>query len=218
MKEIIINNLTSIFTLSGVIVGALINNIFNRDLKVRETKLLVTKTIIDKRMNSYEQIIGISKILRTVVSTYKTDDNSNLITYPRGMEDNESFQILFKGVVNAINDGSHWIDIETTRELGFMQDYLASLSRYVKQVEDNKDSLISIKELGLVIKQDFIDLSGSLEDKIFKSYPDNLINLKTTKSSKWHKYKKEATKKRFEQTLLFSKEEEILSKIDNSKK
>ena len=217
MKEIIIQNIPTIFSLIGVIIGAILAHASNWILKTRETKLLVTKTLIDKRIEAYEKIIAIAKVLRITVSTYEKDYDSNLITYPRCLEDNESFELLFKTASTAINDSSHWLDTQTTRELGLVQDYLATLSIYVRNINQSNNADFVLKDLGIIIKQDFIDLSSSLEKVIFKSYPQNLINLKTNYSFDWHKYQKDETHRRLSKLKLIENEKLILSKINTAR-
>lgn len=196
--------MSAIIALSGVIIGALINNFFNWNIKRRETQLKLIEKQVDKKIQAYENVLTIAKALRMVITTYKTDSNSNLITYPSVLENKNNFSELIHSFSSIVNTYSHWLDIETIRELYFVQDYLATLSQSVENVNDKK-----MQTLGLIIKQDFIDLSSSLEKIILESYQNKITNLGVKKINGWHKYKKDETLKRLNGLILMRDKDKI---------
>lgn len=204
--KLIKSNMPVIIALSGVVIGAIINNIFNWNIKKRETQLKLIEKLIDKKIQAYEAVLMIAKTLRVVITTLKTDDNSNLITYPNVLENKNKYSELISSFSSIVNSHSHWLDTKTIRELYFVQDYLSTLYQNVENINDE-----NIKTLGILIKQDFIDLLSSLEKIILESYQNKITNLDIKKINGWHKYKKEETINRLNEFLIMKKKFEITS-------
>jgi len=109
-----------------------------------------------------------------------------------------------------IHHNSHWLNTNLERELGFFQDYMVTLNMRIKGQNDS-----NVKIIGLIVKQDFIDLASNLENLTFEFFRKDIYKLKINKHNEWHKYPKEITKKRMNETILFKEFKEI-DKIINS--
>ena len=102
---------------------------------------------------------------------------------------------------------------ETKRELNFVQDYLVNLFQLLSNVDSNKYLAI-----GQVIRQDFIDLSSTLEKKSFAFFKNDVRRLTLSDPEIWHKYKRTITEERLKETALFKQCEKILRIIDSDQK
>jgi hypothetical protein len=183
--------------LFGVFIGIIVTTISNWKLKTKETKLRILEKTFDKRIKAHEEILQISKILRTTISTDKTDNDHNLITYPAVLQDYQYFDNFRGKFYDITNENNHWLGIELLRELYFIQDYLASLDLQIKDKNDE-----NLPKIAVIVKQDFIDLAGNLENISLKFFEEDLLNLKKITNIGWHKYETEITYKRFSDTNL----------------
>ena len=97
----------------------------------------------------------------------------------------------------VLGRNSIWMDIELYRYMNYIQDYLESLSSNIRDIEENRFPLV-----GVVIKQDFVDMAVELEKEAFKFFEKDIysINLKMKKGH--HKFPREETVKKFENTQL----------------
>jgi hypothetical protein len=57
-------------------------------------------------------------------------------------------------------------------------------------------------QLGELIRQDFVDLSSSLEKKAFQFFQTGIRKLRPDSLNQWHKYKRPETERRLGSTLL----------------
>ena len=188
----------------GVIIGALITTIVSWKLKAKEVKLRVIEKVFDKRIIAHEDILKITKLLRTTYQTYKADEQRNALTYPAFLHNRKSFDDLLENVSIYINVNSHWLDIEIFRELNYLQDYLCNLDAYLKSLDET-----NYAELGLKIKKDIIDLANSLEKLTLKFFKEDIYLLNLKVSEGFHKYPKNETLERLNKTELLK----IIDKI-----
>jgi hypothetical protein len=183
--------------LAGVVFGILITTISNWKLRTKETKLRLIEKTFDRRINAHEDILRISELLRTTVSTYVVDNDHNLITYPGILQSHEMFDNFLGKFYDLTNSNTHWISIELFREINYIQDYLSSLSIQIKDKDDKV-----LPEIAILIKQDIIDLSGNLERQALRFFSEDLPKLKRLSNSGWHKYDLRITEKRLMDCLL----------------
>jgi hypothetical protein len=194
----------SLLGLLGVIIGALATSFVNLKLKSKETKLRIVEKIFDKRIQAHENILLLTKDIKTVVSTREVDENYNIISFPKSLISKDEYSHFLNQTCSIIHQNNHWFNTDLERELGFLQDYLASVNQTIKDVDDIKLPLI-----GLVIKQDFIDLAANLDKLTFDFFRKDIYKLSINKHDEWHKYPKDITLKRYEETLLYRKQNEI---------
>ncbi len=67
--EITIAIITSAASILGVILGASITAFINWSVKTKETKLRIQEKIFDRRIEAHEEILRLSQLLRTTIST-----------------------------------------------------------------------------------------------------------------------------------------------------
>jgi hypothetical protein len=188
----------------GVMVGTIITSIVNIFVTKKETKLRVLEKVFDKRIQAYENILFLVKLIRTVNPTNKANERGYLLTYPISLNSKNSFSEFKDDLLIGIDKNLHWLNIELVRELYLLQDYFVNLDILVNDLEEEK-----IIELGLIIKQDFIHFAMNIENLAFDFFRKDIYNLKINKNKEWHKYEKTESRKRLQNTLLFSKKNEI---------
>jgi len=166
----------------------------------KDAKLRVREKIFDKRINAHEEIHALCQVMRTTISTHLVDLQNNAITYPKLLLNRELYSNFKVNFVQVLGKNSIWIDIELYRYMNYIQDYLENLSSSIKDIEDK-----NFPYVGVLIKQDFIDMALELEKETFKFFEKDIysINLKIKKGH--HKFSKEATFKKFENTQLIKK-------------
>ena len=204
------DNITSaLIAFCGIIIGTAITSMMSFVSIKKETKLRIIAKIFDKRIQAYENILSLVKSIRTVVPIERTDEGGNLIGYPRSLNSVEEFVEFSNYLFVTINENTHWLNIELVRELSFLQDYFTNLRLTIKKIDEEK-----VIDLGLIIKQDFIDFALNIENLAFDFFRKDIYDMKINKNTKWHKYKKSETRRRLERTLLFSKKNEIYNNIN----
>ena len=87
-----------------------------------------------------------------------------------------------------------------------MQDYLVNLNNVIEglELDDNK-----LRKVGVVVKQDFIDIAAEIEQLCFKFYNNEVTKMKLKNKGKWHKHPREVTEAKFQATNLYKYNKEI---------
>ncbi len=145
-----------------MVIGTLTTFIVNLKLKSKETKLRIIEKVFDKRIQAHENILFLTKEIKTVISTKEVDDNYNIIAFPKSLSSKDDFSNFLNQSCSIIQLNNHWINTDLERELGFFQDYLASVYQKIKDVDD-----VKLPMIGLLIKQDFIDIATNLTKLTF---------------------------------------------------
>ena len=202
---------SSIIGLSGVIIGSIITSIYSLKIKSRETKLRIVEKIFDKRIQAHENILILIKLIRSVISTGKADIDGNLITYPSSMTSRENFDKFSNEIFLTFNLNAHWLNTELEREFWFLQDYLTSLSNIIQNAED-----LEFPRIGIIVKQDFIDLASNLENLTFEFFRKDIYEMKINQHNEWHKYPKKETHSKFNKTTLVMNRSDIDKTIKNN--
>lgn len=201
--QILIPSLTGLI---GVLIGSLIGVFANYKLKKRESQLRILEKVFDTRLKAYESVLEMIKSLRVTISTYSSDIDDNLITYPLILGNKYMLEEFLSKFYSNSNSNSHWLDLDVVHELYYIQDYLANLNGYLLEIDEKH-----YPDIGKIIKQDFIDMSTKVESKLLTFFEKDIytINLKTKKGH--HKLPKEVTKKRLNDSLLLINKDIIYS-------
>jgi hypothetical protein len=210
MIELIEKYNTVIFTLLGVTLGALITFIGNLVLKRNELKLKLREKVLDKRMQAHENIINLTKTLRTMNILGFDSKTKEVLRIPNILTSRQQFDEWYTQYYNLTAYSTTWLSTDLTRELNLFLDYIINLYEKIQNIDDKKIILI-----GYIIRQDFIDFSGELEKLAFILFERDLYKLKLNDLKKWHKYEKTETEKRLQNTELLKKEIEIDKIINN---
>ncbi len=218
MNEFVIflnSNTAAIFALIGTIAGAGISIVGSLLINDKSLQLRLKEKVIDRRIDAHEKIIHLSKSIRTMVSLGHEDEKGELARYPVIMTSVKGFDEWGTYFYDTISSCSTWLSIDVTRELNLFQDYIINLRELIRFVEE--DGLLP--EIGLIIRNDFIEFSDKIEKLAYKFFDRDLLKLKFGDLDKWHKYPLEKTKERLQSTALFSnriKINEIISKSKQS--
>ncbi|HRF76261.1 MAG TPA: hypothetical protein PLJ00_15910 [Chitinophagales bacterium] len=189
--------ITAFFGLIGTLIGAGISFFANVYQSSKEAKLRVREKIFDKRINTHEEIIAFCQVMRTTVSTHEGDAQNNVITYPMLLINREHYGNFIKNFVQVLGRNSIWMDIELYRYMNYIQDYLESLSSNIRDIEEKSFPLV-----GVLIKQDFINLALELEKEAFKFFEKDIYNINLKMKKGHHKFPREETVKKFKNTQL----------------
>ena len=201
MNDILI---TSLIGFSGVIIGTVITSVISLKIKSKETKLRIIEKVFDKRIEAHENMLFLIKKIRSVMSTGQADSDNNLITFPNSMTDKDNLSKFTNEVSISFHLNAHWLNTNLEREFGFVVDYLTSLSHIIQDAKD-----IDLPRIGIIVKQDFIDLASSLENITFDFFRKDIYDMKINTHNEWHKYPKEQTYSRFNETNLVKLRTEI---------
>lgn len=184
----------------GVILGAGITALVSWLSVRKETKLRIQEKIFDRRITAHEEALRFSKLLRSTLSTKKADDTGELITYPVYIHNRKNFDELINELYMVNNLNSHWFDSDIIQELKYIQDYIGNLDN---QLELNSENLYP--KIGTIVRNDFFEISTSLEEKIIKFFRDDIYKIKLQPKVGEKKLEENAFQKRFRETNLYQK-------------
>lgn len=209
LLNLLSKNISAVFALIGALAGAGISVIGTLLVNEKDLKLRLKEKVINHRIDAHEKVIQLSKSFRTMVSLGKADENGELMRYPAIMTSIETFDAWHLYFYEVTSSGSTWLSTEVTRELNFFQDYIINLREYLRGVK-NEDN---VKEIGAILRPDFISFSDRIEKIAFKYFERDLMRMSLGDLGQWHKFPMDVTKKRFESTTLFIEREKINSLI-----
>lgn len=184
----------------GVILGAGITALVNWLSISKETKLRIQEKIFDRRISAHEEALRFSKLLRSTLSTKKADESGELITYPVYIHNRKNFDELINELYKVNNLNSHWFDSDIIQELKYIQDYLGNLDN---QLELNSEELYP--KIGTVVRNDFFEMSTSIEEKVLKFFRDDIYKIKLQPKTGEKKLEERTFQKRFKKTNLYQK-------------
>lgn len=201
---------------SGVVSGvtiAILNYLLSKKLKYREAQLKILDKIIDKKIIAYDNILNFVSLTR-IVSIYPGETDLNIefdkFDYPLRfigvLDSRDVFNEYWSMFVKVSQDNSRWLDIGLIRELNFMQDYLVNLNGMIDNLKLNNEQL---RKVGIVLRQDFIDLAYEIEKLCLVFYNKEVTKMKSRNKNQWHKYPREITESRFKETNLYKYKDEI---------
>lgn len=189
--------LSALIGLAGVGMGVIVSAVVNFQLKSKETRLRLLEKIFERKIAAYEQMIEIVTDLRTMTSANEVDENGNLVSYPSCLNSKNEFETFYNETALKFHKASYWLEIEIIREMNFVIDYLIQINITLDSNPDN-----SIKQIRQIAKQDFIEQTSNLEKHIANFFKRDIFTLKQNKDIKWHKYEKEETIRRLDNTFL----------------
>ncbi|WPR71298.1 hypothetical protein SLW70_15370 [Flavobacterium sp. NG2] len=196
--------ITPLLSFIGVIIAAFLAFFSSSFLKKKETLLKISEKILDKKLEAHENVLQLAKYLRSTISDNKFTVDKELITYPIILANKDNYLDWKKDLFIKSNNNSHWLSNEVINEIYFIQDYFLNLDQTLENVHD--ENLINV---GIILKNDFIDLSNNLEKKILLYFDNGWKNLKTISNNKKHKLAKKVSLERFEKSNLNKRHLEI---------
>lgn len=204
LSSFIDENASAIFALAGALGGGLLSFIGALLLKKREFSLAVSSKILDRRIDAHEKVIALATEMRVMVGLGGVTESGEVRRSPQIMMSRETFEDWFTRFTKLSMEGTSWLSTSTKREVNFVQDYLITLHLYLENVPSER-----FLDLGEIIRQDFIDLSASLEKKAFLFFQKGIRKLQPDNLDEWHKYERSETERRLHATSLLLKHAEF---------
>jgi hypothetical protein len=190
-------NASAIFALVGALGGGILSFVGALLLKKRDFSLATSGKLLDRRIAAHENVVALATEMRVMVALGGVSEAGEVRRAPQVMISREVFEGWFTRFTQLSLSGTSWLSTATKREVNFVQDYLVTLNMYLEHVSSDRFLV-----LGELIRQDFVDLSSSLEKTAFKFFQSGVRKLKPDSLNKWHKYKRAETEKRLESTAL----------------
>jgi len=178
--------ITPLLSFAGVIIAAFLAFFFSSFLKKKETRLKISEKILDKKIEAHENVLQLAKYLRSTISENQLTVDLELITFPIILANRENYLDWKKDLFIKSNNNSHWLSNNVLKELYFIQDYFVNLDNTFENVPDE-----NIKNIGIILKNDFVSLSNNLEKSILKYFEKGWEDLKTIDIGDNHKFPKE---------------------------
>ena len=196
--------ITPVLSFIGVIIAAFLAFFSSSFLKKKETLLKISEKILDKKLEAHENVLLLAKYLRSTISNNEFTVEKELISYPIILATREHYLEWKKDLFIKSNSNSHWLSNDVIKELYFIQDYFVNLDQTLENVHDE-----NIKNVGIILKSDFVNLSNNLEKSIIKYFENGWKDLKTISNNKEYKFSKKISLERIEKYNLNKRHLEI---------
>jgi hypothetical protein len=190
-------NASAIFALAGALGAGALSAVTAFLVKRREFDLSLTAKLFERRIAAHEKVIEIATEMRAMVPLGGHMADGEVRRAPHVMMSKESFDDWLVSFTERSLGGTSWLSIKTKRELNFVQDYLLTLHMHLAGVPNER-----YPDLGVLIRQDFIDLSFSLEKHAFEFFRTGVQQLQLHSLDEWHKYERGETERRLGETAL----------------
>lgn len=204
IKEFINKNTSAIFGLLGVLGGGIFTFLTSWLIKKREYNLHLWDKLLERRIKAHENVLAIAIEMRVMIPIGPPDEEGEAPRYPRILLSKNKYEEWLIHFAELNMEASTWLSTAAKREVNFVQDYLLTLHHNLSFVPNEK-----YPQIGNVIKQDFIDLSSTLEKKAFEYFEKEVQQLKVGNLKEWHKYKRPETDDRLRKTKLMSQRDQI---------
>lgn len=190
------------FAVLGAIGGFALTYLSSFLIKKREFDLKVWEKLLERRIKAHESMLVLAGEMRIMEALGGEDEMGEIARAPKIMMSRDSFKDWFEKFTLENVAHSAWQSTSAKRELYFIQDYLVNLDARLSCANDEQ-----FKKAGQIIRQDFIDLSSSLEKSAFRFFEQDVRKLSLDSLNRWHKYKRHETERRIKNTELFKSSE-----------
>jgi hypothetical protein len=197
------------FGLLGAVGGGLLSASASWLLRKREYDLQLWGKLLDRRLQAHERVIQVALEMRIMIPLGGADGEGGVRRAPRVLSSKQIFEEWSQQAIAEPGSGSTWLSTAAKRELNFVQDYLVTLYMYLAKVPTERYT-----EVGMIVRQDFIDLSSALERQTFSFFENDIRRLKLNDLHDWHKYPRDETDRRLNATRLLQNAQDIL-KLSN---
>jgi hypothetical protein len=188
--------------LAGVIIGLVVSQVIEFFRISREAKIRQKEKIVDRIIAAHEAVIEAAD---TMMTTALLDNVENLpddadnpvrgVGIVTSVQLYENWMFLFK----RVHSQQMWLSSKVLKEVYFTQDYSVNLYGVMKSMNATE-----LETLSVVVMKDFIKQSGILREESVTFITKKAVNLELDVNPKrWHKYKKEVTIRRLQETRLF---------------
>lgn len=198
------DNSSAVFTLAGALGAGLITLATTWIQRRQDHSLKLWEKIAERRIQAHERLLESALELRVMIGLGRLDENQEPLRIPQILLSYNHFTDWFTKFTMGSVSGSPWQTTEAKREANFTQDYMTTLYQTISKVP-----LELIPNVGLIVRQDIIDLSASLEKKVMRYFEKDVRKLQISSLSKWHKYQLKETIARLSSTELMKNQEAI---------
>lgn len=204
MEEFLVQNASAIFALSGATLGALISGVISYATKTKEAKLRITEKLLDKKLEAHESLLSIVSWIRTMVLLGGEDGEGELKRCPIIMESQKNKNEFIEAFVSVQNRCDRWFSASVKREISFFLDYFVNLNEHSRGASD-----LSLQEVGVIIRNDFIDMASTLEDCAHQFFDNDLLKLNYKTDRRWHKFTRQKTLDKLGKTEFYKNKNQI---------
>jgi len=197
-------NASAVFGLAGALGGGILSFVAISLHKRHEFDLQIWGKLYERRIAAHERVIQVAVEMRVMVSSGDDDAHGEVRRSPQVLISKEEFERWFTRFTQLSLEGTTWLTTSTKREVNFVQDYLVILHMHLVGVPTDR-----YLDIGELIRQDFIDLSSSLEKKAYEFFTKDIKRLRLNNLNDWHKYKRPETERRLQATALLKRSEEV---------
>ncbi len=177
-------------------------------MRRRDLDLKIWEKFLDRRIAAHETVIGVAIAMRRMVASGATDPSGEVVRAPEVMMSKEAFNRWLVEFAEKSLSATTWLSTDVKRELNFVQDYLVTIHVNLSGSAPN-----DFPAVGAFVRQDFIDLSSSLEKVAFEFFTKEARKLRLSDLNEWHKYPLQATQSRLQDTVFLSKWAEIKASL-----
>lgn len=204
MKDFLQQNASALFGILGALGAVVLTFVTQWLLRKRDYDLRLWDKLLERRIAAHEALINIAIEMRVMVGLGGVDAEGEVARTPRVLLDRAVFHDFFARATGAGVVATTWLSIEARREFNFLQDYLGTLDMHTAEFPSER-----LREVGTIIRQDFIDISSSLERVAFAFLQRDVRRLSLGTLDEWHKFPREVTEKRLRETVLLQRYEDL---------
>ncbi len=197
-EQFLTANASAIFGLLGAIGGGGLSFLASLVLKRLELNHQIRAKLVDRQIAAHERLLKLAQDMRVNVSSGSFDVTGEVERWPNILQSREVFESWFTEFTTDQVKSSAWLTTAAKREVAFVQDYLVNLHIQLNQVPSEK-----YPQLARLVRQDFVDLSSSLEKVVFAFFEKGILLAQPDSLASWHKYKRGVTERRLRATRLF---------------
>lgn len=199
IEQFLVANASAVFALLGAAVGGILSFVASLLLKNREFSLQVRAKLLERQIAAHETILTLAADLRRMYAPGGIGADSEVRRGPLLLVSKGDFEAWFTKFTDSQLQGTSWLSTAAKREVAFVQDYLVTLYMHLAEVPDDK-----CFALGEALREDFIDLSASLEKKAFDFFHTGIHRRKPDSLHNWHKYPRQETESRLRSMRLLA--------------
>ena len=214
MAEFVTHNVAAVVALVGALAGSVVGGglsfLVAWVMRRRDFDLKVWEKVLERRFAAHEAIVDGALGMRRMVPLGGRDSSGEVVRAPAAMMSREHLEAWWAEFAERSLPATTWLSTPVKREFNFVQDYYVTLQTSLSEVPSANFPMI-----GSFIRQDFIDLSTSLEKTAFKFFEAEARKLRLNDLAEHHKYPLEETNRRLQKTVLLSSWKEILALIQS---
>ncbi len=198
------SNASAVFGLAGALGGALLTSVAGLLARNRDFKLRAWEKVLERRIAAHENVLSIAAEMRVMYPLGGVDSNDEVRRAPMMVRTREDLERSLTRFGQASFMATTWLNIRAKRELSLVQDYFVTLHVYLEGVASE-----SYPAIGEIIRQDFIDLSASLEKASHEYFTRDIGRRQLPSLRQHHKYQIAETGRRLEATALVRNSQRI---------